>query len=405
MSASALAAALRTIDLDALYERAAAEGEVSAYLQGPPQVYAGFVNAFEAKYPKVKVRITSGRYDLMPKIDAQIAAGTMDADLAILQTTQDYVRWKRQGALQSFAPPDFDRIPTKLKDPDAQFLPVFLVMIGLAYNPAQVSEADAPRSIPDFLKPAFKGKIVSTYPHDDDLTLYSNMLIVEKYGWEMIEKLLKQDMQFVRSHVLVAQETAKGERPVTFDQISQFNKVRFVAPDDLPMPVYPITTGIFAKAPHPNAAKLFLAFAISKEQQQRTAASGAIPVRPDVEPPAGLKPLLELPDRGRIYRLHLGRESHQGAAPQVRRLYRQAAGRLYQHVTQPAAEIAGRAGGCAKDASRILSAMAVYTDVSAEDLGDFSPATTWASCCPTRASPRASRIPISWSTPAPATTS
>ena len=57
------------------------------------------------------------------------------------------------------------------------------------------------------------------------------------------------------------------------------------------MPVYPITTGIFAKAPHPNAAKLFLAFAISKEQQQRTAASGAIPVRPDVGPAAGLKPL------------------------------------------------------------------------------------------------------------------
>src|SRR3954468_19006936 len=112
------------IDLDALYERAAAEGEVSAYLQGPPQVYTGFVNAFEAKYPKIKVRITSGRYDLMPKIDAQLAAGTMDADLAILQTTQDYVRWKRQGVLQSFAPPDFGLIPAGLKDPDAQFLPV-----------------------------------------------------------------------------------------------------------------------------------------------------------------------------------------------------------------------------------------------------------------------------------------
>ena len=107
----------------------------------------------------------------------------------------------------------------------------------------------------------------------------------------MIERLLQQDIKFVRSHVLVAQETAKGDRPVTFDQISQFNKVSFVAPEDLPMPVYPITTGIFAKAPHPNAAKLFLAFAISKEQQQRTAASGAIPVRPDVGPAAGLKPL------------------------------------------------------------------------------------------------------------------
>src|SRR2546429_208464 len=175
------------LDLDALYAQAAVEGEVSAYLQGPPQVYAGFVREFEAKYPK--------------------------------------------------------------------------------------------------------GKIVSTYPHDDDLTLYSNTLIVEKYGWGMIERLLEQDMKFVRSHVLVSQETEKGERPVTFDQISQFNKVKFVVPDDLPMPVYPITTGIFANAPHPNAAKLFIAFVLSKEQQHRLTAAGAISVRPDVEPPPGLKPL------------------------------------------------------------------------------------------------------------------
>ena len=153
----------------------------------------------------------------------------MDADLAILQTTQDYVRWKRQGACRA-SPRRVRTHPVEAQRSDAQFLPVFLVMIGFAYNPAQVTEADAPRTIPDFLKPAFKGKIVSTYPHDDDLTLYSNTLIVEKYGWEMMEKLLKQDMKFVRSHVLVAQETAKGERPVTFDQISQFNKVRLSRP-------------------------------------------------------------------------------------------------------------------------------------------------------------------------------
>ncbi len=281
----------QSVDFDALYAKAAAEGEVSIYLQGPPQVYAGFVKEFEAKYPKVKVRITSGRYDLMPKIDTQIAAGKMDADLAILQTTQDYVRWKRGHALQAFAPPGFTLIPAKLKDPDAEFMPVFLVMLGFAYNSAKIADADAPRTILDFLKPTFKGKIVSTYPHDDDLTLYSNTLIVEKYGWGIIEKLLAQDMKFVRSHVLVAQETAKGDRPVTFDQIAQFNRVTFVAPDDLPIPVYPITTGIFAKAPHPNAAKLFLAFAISKEQQQRTAAAGATAVRPDVPSPPGQKPL------------------------------------------------------------------------------------------------------------------
>src|SRR5260221_5496495 len=120
------------LDLDALYAQAAVEGEVSAYLQGPPQVYAGFVREFEAKYPKVKVRITPGRYDLMPKIDAQIAAGRMDADLAILQTTQDYVRWRRQGAMHKLTPPRIGPIRTTLKDPEAHYLPGFLVIIRSA---------------------------------------------------------------------------------------------------------------------------------------------------------------------------------------------------------------------------------------------------------------------------------
>ena len=41
----------------------------------------------------------------------------------------------------------------------------------------------------------------------------------------------------------------------------------------------------------------------------------------------------------------------------------------------------------------------------AEELRPFSPITTSANCSPTRASPRASRIPISWSTPAAAISS
>jgi ABC-type Fe3+ transport system substrate-binding protein len=57
------------------------------------------------------------------------------------------------------------------------------------------------------------------------------------------------------------------------------------------MPVYPITTGIFAKATHPHAAKLFIAFMLSKEQQRRLTSAGAISVRSDLEPPAGLKTL------------------------------------------------------------------------------------------------------------------
>ena len=76
--------------------------------------------------------------------------------------------------------------------------------------------------------------------------------------------------------------------------------------------------------------------------------------------------------------------------------------------------VSGRRGGgvlpaappAAGDPGRGVSRMAVYTDVSRRrSRRAFSPATISASCCPTRASPRASRIPISSSTPAPAISS
>ncbi len=85
-----------------------------------------------------------------------------------------------------------------------------------------------------------------------------------------------------------------------------------------------------------------------------------------------------------------------------------------RHVLPAAAPASRHRGGVARFRNpldgigrrrAVLARMAVYTDVSAEELGNFSPATTWASCCPTRASRKASRIPISSSTPAPATTS
>ena len=54
-------------------------------------------------------------------------------------------------------------------------------------------------------------------------------------------------------------------------------------------PVFFTAGGILGKAPHPNAAKLFVTWMLSKEQQ------GRVPVlyspRADVAPPAGLPPL------------------------------------------------------------------------------------------------------------------
>jgi iron(III) transport system substrate-binding protein len=47
-------------------------------------------------------------------------------------------------------------------------------------------------------------------------------------------------------------------------------------------------------APHPNAARLFVEFLMSPEYSRILVKNKGLPMRPDVEPPAGLKPLSEI---------------------------------------------------------------------------------------------------------------
>ena len=54
------------------------------------------------------------------------------------------------------------------------------------------------------------------------------------------------------------------------------------------MPVWAQIAGVFKDAPHPNAARLYLAWFMQPEQQRRL---GHWSSRSDIPPPEGLKPL------------------------------------------------------------------------------------------------------------------
>lgn len=275
---------------DELYDLAAAEGEIHYYAQGPRQVYADLVAQFEAKYPRIKVHVTAGRYDVIDKINQQLAnEGAPDVDVVSAQTVQDLVEWDRVGALIAFAPLGVETIPPHLRG--RSFFPLSIYVVGMAFNGEKVSAAGAPRSVEEFLKPQFRDKIVSTFPHDDDVTLFLYSQIQRKYGWSFFSKLMEQNPHFVRSHVLVADAVKSGSHPITFDQITSFNGSQFVVPADLPLVVFPYGIAAFAKARHPNAAKLFIAFSLSKEQQQRFVARKVWSARDDVPAPEGFEKL------------------------------------------------------------------------------------------------------------------
>jgi len=167
--------------LDDLYAKAKRDGALSIYGGGPARLYEGWIKEFEAKFPGIKVTLKGGYAGgLAPEIDKQIAEKHLEVDFVTFQAVQEFIRWKREGVLLDFKFDGYEALDPRFRDDDGAFTPINVFAIAPAYNTRLVAPADAPRSARDFLKPAWRGKLITAYPHDDDATLFAFYTIVKK---------------------------------------------------------------------------------------------------------------------------------------------------------------------------------------------------------------------------------
>jgi ABC-type Fe3+ transport system substrate-binding protein len=296
---AAFATPTRAQSINELYAAAKKEGALSLDGGGPAGLYEPWVREFEQRFPGIKVTLQADFSNILdPVIDRELAEHKLTVDLTIFQTLQDYDRWKKQGVLMTFKPDGWDQIDPSFKDPDGTSVGVAVYALSYAFNTKSLPESQVPKSAADFLKPEFKGRVITSYPNDDDITLYLYHTIVQKYGWEFMDKYMATNPQWIRGHLGVARSVASGQAALTFDTMANVSlglkksgqpaDIAFSSVD--PLPIWPQTTAIFKDAPHPNAAKLYITWFLAKEQQARI---GTWSVRKDVEPPAGLKPIFD----------------------------------------------------------------------------------------------------------------
>jgi ABC-type Fe3+ transport system substrate-binding protein len=283
--------------LDELYTKARAEKSLVIYAGGPVSNYEPLAREFESKFPDLTVSIEGGFSNVLnQKIEQQFSDRSLQADMVLFQTAQDFVRWKGQGKMLAFKPEGFDAVDTSFKDPHGAFIVWYVGMLSYAYNTRQVTSENAPKSALDFLKGEFRGKMIACYPHDDDATLYLFHTLAKKYGSDYIDKYLANQPNWVQGHLSVSRSVAVGTNSVTLDATTSTilnlkkagQPIEFVFSEVDPIPIYYSTAGIFKDAPHPNVAKLYLTWVLAPEQQRRI---GTFSSRGDVPPPAGLKPL------------------------------------------------------------------------------------------------------------------
>ncbi len=175
-----------------------------------------------------------------------------------------------------FVPEEVARyFPAQYRDGDGMFATSRIWLSSIAYNTNLVKAEDAPKSFADLLDPKWAGKMVKGHPAYSGTIMTATFQLVRAFGWEYFEKLARQRVMQVQSSTDPPKKLSLGERAVMADG-NDYGIVLLKEAGQPVEPVYPSEgtptisgpTGIFAWAPHPNAAKLFQAWLHTRETQQ-----------------------------------------------------------------------------------------------------------------------------------------
>lgn len=284
--------------LEELHKAAIAEGgRVIVYAGGDTAGQQdGMKQAFEKRFPGVTLDIVVDYSKFHEaRIDNQIATKSLVPDVVQIQTLQNFPRWKAAGVLQPYKPLGWDKVYAPFKDKDGAFTGIFVDAFSNVVNTKLLpDEKSWPREAKDYLRREFKGKIVVTYPTDDDAVLFWFKQIIDKYGWGYVADFARQEPIYVRGTQAPADMVESGEAIATFSTDGALTPAasansRFVLPKEDPFVAWPQQAAILKGAKHPEAAKLYLSWLLDKETQSKTWYMWS--VRTDVAPPEGYKPI------------------------------------------------------------------------------------------------------------------
>lgn len=130
----------------ALIEAAKKEGKLSWYTSVDLALAEKVANAFEAKYPGVKVKVErSGAERNYQRIGQEYQNKIYNCDVVNSSDAAHFIVWKRANMLAPFVPEEVAQFfPAAHRDPDGMFASWRITLCPIAYNTKLVKAEDAP---------------------------------------------------------------------------------------------------------------------------------------------------------------------------------------------------------------------------------------------------------------------
>jgi iron(III) transport system substrate-binding protein len=255
--------------------KAEQEGEVVYYGHDGEAGIGVLLDAFKKDFPKIKtsyVRLQTGA--LYAKISGERSAGRFLVDVLQLSDISPAIDFQKKGGYEQYLSPEYAGYkPEHLSHPAGYYGWGGVSFAGIAYNRSKVKPEQAPKTWRDILNPAYKDGIsaklaTSGMQHAQWYTLR------KLYGNDFWQEFAKQRPKGFDARAQLFDRLSKGDdRMCVLAEYAGYTlfaekgaDIEFVAPAD-GLPATSFYIGVVNRAPHPEAAKLFVDWAVSRRGQ------------------------------------------------------------------------------------------------------------------------------------------
>ena len=246
------------------------EGKVVYYTANFAEVEQEVIKAFNKRFPEIKiemVRAPGGQ--LITRIKTEAAANKLSAD--VIAHSDRGLMLEINDLFMDYAPPNAaDYRPDVLVSP--KLWPGATIAWSIAYNSALVK--NPPKSWMDLTKPEYKGKQIGQVIAPSGGTTWTRVMFERQVlGEDYHARQAANDNVLYPSGAPASDALVRGEvsiAPLLYNII--FTKIKEGAPAEAifppeGVPINPYADGITKTALHPNAARLFMNWRLSKEGQ------------------------------------------------------------------------------------------------------------------------------------------
>ncbi len=251
----------------------------------------------QKEFPDVTLQwFASGSEKVAAKINAELEAKNLKADILMTSDPFFYIDLKAKGLLVPYESPNSKNVPPALKDSEHYFATQRVPVVVMAYNRNVLKPHEIPKTFKELTEEKWKGKVVMGSPLESGTTFTAVAALNAKYGWDFFKKLRANHVVSSGGNSTVREKLESKEFSVGIILLenilqaqSQGSPLESIYPED-GMIMVPSPVAIFKRTTDLELAKRMIDFLFSERGQRWMIKANMYSANPMLPPPDNAKP-------------------------------------------------------------------------------------------------------------------